>query len=402
MEISPSVERSEQRTQTHGLGNLTQSQVALLVVVWCMFGGLAGVALFALQAANRVQFATVFATSALIAAACTLSGAILGFLFGIPKTLQQAHTGGRVPGQDGEGAGTDAVCFQANTNLEQISDWLTKILVGVGLTEISSVPSRLDSYARSVAAGLGNGPGAAPFAVAILVFYSACGFLVSYLWTRLYFAAELKRNDPSSRIADVEGRVSAIESQAKIDEDAMTIVQRQINLAPGAPDIKQPEIDTAIRRASSAARTQVYYLARAVRQANWKEAQNKAVMERTIAVFKGLANNDLNDHLSRGQLGYALKDQRKPAWAEAAKALTDAITLRGPWQSTGWLYYEFNRALCGINMYQSLEQGSEPQEQMKKQIIADLKAATSDPWLRDLILENPTIRDWLTLNQIKL
>src|SRR6185503_13654313 len=60
---------------------------------------------------------------ALVALAPAAVGALLGFVFGIPKTLQSNAP----PAADGKAA------YQVNTNLEQISDWLTKMLVGVGL-----------------------------------------------------------------------------------------------------------------------------------------------------------------------------------------------------------------------------------------------------------------------------
>src|SRR5262245_8259356 len=50
---------------------------------------------------------------ALLAGAAALVGALLGFLFGIPRTLQAD------PSHPEEGRST------VNTNLEQISDWLT-------------------------------------------------------------------------------------------------------------------------------------------------------------------------------------------------------------------------------------------------------------------------------------
>ena len=37
--------------------------------------------------------------------------------------------------------------LQANTNMERISDWLTKILVGAGLVELKGLPRAIDSAA---------------------------------------------------------------------------------------------------------------------------------------------------------------------------------------------------------------------------------------------------------------
>jgi hypothetical protein len=44
-----------------------------------------------------------------------------------------------------------------NTNLEQVSDWLTKILIGAGLAELTSIPGGLDQCGGYVAPALGGG-----------------------------------------------------------------------------------------------------------------------------------------------------------------------------------------------------------------------------------------------------
>jgi hypothetical protein len=74
---------------------------------------------------------------------------------------------------------------EVNTNLEQISDWLTKIIVGVTLVEINPALARLGQAASLIAKSLG-GEHQLSFGYAILVYFSTSGFLGSYLLTRLY------------------------------------------------------------------------------------------------------------------------------------------------------------------------------------------------------------------------
>src|SRR6266508_6277591 len=69
----------------------------------------------------------ILAVAALVAGGAFVAGGLLGFLFGIPRSL--AGPEGSVDGAAAGGA------YRPNTNLEQISDWLTKILVGVGLVQ---------------------------------------------------------------------------------------------------------------------------------------------------------------------------------------------------------------------------------------------------------------------------
>jgi hypothetical protein len=72
----------------------------------------------------------------LVAGTFLLLGAIIGLLFGIPRALQQEKVIGDSAGSGTSSAGSGTASgYRPNTNLEQISDWLTKILVGVGLTQ---------------------------------------------------------------------------------------------------------------------------------------------------------------------------------------------------------------------------------------------------------------------------
>ena len=72
-----------------------------------------------------------------------------------------------------------------NTNLEQISDWLTKIIVGVTLVESKEVLDHLSNAAHLIAGSLG-GENSVSFAFAILIYFSFAGLLGSYLLTRLF------------------------------------------------------------------------------------------------------------------------------------------------------------------------------------------------------------------------
>lgn len=81
--------------------------------------------LYAIRLPGWVQVA---AFGLLLALASVMVGVLVGFLFGIPRALQNAGTGGAEAGWGR---------YSTNTNLEQISDWLTKILVGVGLVELA-------------------------------------------------------------------------------------------------------------------------------------------------------------------------------------------------------------------------------------------------------------------------
>lgn len=72
-----------------------------------------------------------------------------------------------------------------NTNLEQISDWLTKIIVGVSLVNSDQIGNALWRAAGSMADSIG-GKDSQSLALAILVYFSVLGVLGGYLLTRLF------------------------------------------------------------------------------------------------------------------------------------------------------------------------------------------------------------------------
>ncbi|MCW3088125.1 MAG: hypothetical protein JWQ78_1511, partial [Sediminibacterium sp.] len=113
--------------------------------------------------------------SLIVALAALICGGFLGFLFGIPRSLDKNEAGA-------------TRSFGTNTNLEQISDWLTKIIVGVSLTQLPAIQRHLDVLTTKIATGFGKylGPEYAyPYSGALLAFFSICGFLYVYLWCML-------------------------------------------------------------------------------------------------------------------------------------------------------------------------------------------------------------------------
>ncbi len=135
-------------------------------------------------------------------------GALLGFLFGIPRVLQGTLSATPTPPAGAAPAGAPAASSPAspaatvsqylqrvNTNLEQVSDWLTKILLGVGLVEFKALPQLVKSAAGYMATGMGAldasgqpSTSAQTLASAVLIYFSVLGFVGSYLLMRLYIS----------------------------------------------------------------------------------------------------------------------------------------------------------------------------------------------------------------------
>lgn len=143
--------------------------------------------------------ATIFGASA--------TGALLGFLFGIPRMLQRPQNAqSAVPSTNlAPPSGNNMTTagdrfFRSNTSFEEISDWLTKIIIGLGLVQFDKIIEYLSVAARYSAAYINLAPiPASPalpdgtiavsvtFALIVTALFSSC--LVSYLETRTRLAA---------------------------------------------------------------------------------------------------------------------------------------------------------------------------------------------------------------------
>jgi MFS family permease len=109
-------------------------------------------------------------------------GALTGFLFGVPMSRSDGNR--ETKAQDGS--------FRPNTNLEQVSDWVTKIIVGLGLIQFRAIGTAVYTIGRSVGDAIGapaSASGSATaFGVALVVGSLVVAFLLCYMWTttRLY------------------------------------------------------------------------------------------------------------------------------------------------------------------------------------------------------------------------
>ena len=135
----------------------------------------AGVLIVVLYGAGTGGAKTI-GVSLMVAAGAFTAGGLVGFLFGIPRALST----------NSDSTGGGEARFRSNSNLEQISDWLTKILVGVGLVEIGQIGQAGSGLVRSLAPALGGGPTGRAFAAGLLVFFAGTGFAEMYFATRVF------------------------------------------------------------------------------------------------------------------------------------------------------------------------------------------------------------------------
>ena len=116
-------------------------------------------------------------TAYLWAMMCIATGALVGFLFAVPRVNPL------VPSRS---------ALVANTNIEQVSDWLTKILVGVGLINFRQIGGFIDGLAVDLSQSLATqaAPASKSFALSLIVYFFVVGLIQGYLLTRLFLSRQ--------------------------------------------------------------------------------------------------------------------------------------------------------------------------------------------------------------------
>ena len=166
------------------------NQSSLIIGACVLLFALVGVIAIATWSFWQDGAASVFGLTALIGLASASVGAMIGFIFGIPRTLDPAS---RVAVANAAVQGNAAISSQAalaaNTNLERVSDWLTTLLIGATLVQAGKVMNWIGSLGTSF-----SGPVTiATLTPIVVIYYAALGFLGTYLITRLYLTFALQQ-----------------------------------------------------------------------------------------------------------------------------------------------------------------------------------------------------------------
>ncbi|MCC7223704.1 MAG: hypothetical protein IT273_08250 [Chitinophagales bacterium] len=198
-----------------------------------------------------------------------------------------------------------------------------------------------------------------------------------------------------------------LNNQKVIDEEVLSATDNLLSIG-SAPDMTDREFSAKLKNASPATRMVVMNMAKQVRTENWRD--NKAQMERSIPVFNALAESEnVESHRALGQLAFALKERAVPDYAGALDNLSKAISLRNKESATGFALYEFNRAVCLINLDGGFKNNQASDTNAQNNIIADLRIAFADLQLNDRLQRNAkergdrdiiTIRKWLIVNRL--
>ncbi len=173
----------------------------------------------------------IFGYGALLSLAFASMGGLVGFLFGIPRQLRQSDTNANKSGED-KGIQREE-SRQDATNLEQVSDWLTKIILGAGLTQLIKLPSQLKSLGEYFKPGFDN---SALLPILIVMNSLVFGFFAGYLLTQLFLAQALKRAQDALRSATVVlDTAGNLERMGKFGAASATLEAALLTLRPDTP-----------------------------------------------------------------------------------------------------------------------------------------------------------------------
>ncbi|HEY9113830.1 MAG TPA: hypothetical protein VIN10_03975, partial [Bacteroidales bacterium] len=134
---------------------------------------------FASQIAEN--YLELFGLLLVVMLASLLLGALLGFLFGIPKTSNHFFQNNK---------NEQKSLFRPATNLEDISNWLSIIIVGLILTQATKFPFYLESISNSILANndcIYNCQFAHAIIIGDILFSTISGFIIGYAYTRTFF-----------------------------------------------------------------------------------------------------------------------------------------------------------------------------------------------------------------------
>ena len=349
---------------------------ALQKLLWCVAVGLFAM----LSAATRQEYwaqtnvARAVGYGILIAGSAFICGVLAGYLFGLRPT------------DNSKNSANQPLSPPPQTNLVEIADWLTKIILGAGLVQLTRLPEPIWKFAQAMAEGVVKGtrePANPPMALAIMGFFSACGLLYGYLWTRYE---------------------DAVTSYGAGDASAAALVNLWLNGHPAPDDQTRLNMIDAVKSASSTARMRFYLQAE-----QYRKSSTEDINERSLPVFQALVDADSEGvfHRNRGQYALALMGRKKDPnnagedWINALALLNDAIRIRDLSHDPGWHEYEFARAVCRIKLDQNFNKGQASDGLVAQCIRADLDQATDTEVpkaIEDLIDKDQVVNAWVKLN----
>ena len=377
-------QQREARTSAEEVRDVLLRDILLQRLVMVAGFGLTIIFIYAVQYKNwpAGRVLSTLSVGLVSAGAAWLIGALLGFLFGIPHTREGTPQTSKVDSEtSGEPSASDSR-YSPSTSLDQISDWLTKIIVGIGLTQLNNIPHKLNQLSQYIAVGMGDDPPNLGFALGIILYFSVSGFLFGYLWGRLYMLGLFREADVEKAIKEGLEKIST----QILDQRAKDLVEQQLDL--NAPEVNSVKLQDAIQKATDDERKEIFKLVFEARRA---ENAREPTKIRAIRVLQSLINTDVvkqpeyyaelgNNQVDLGNL------------KDAIEALSTAINIRDRRGWQGWGDLEFKRAIARIRIANDTQMDT---PDLRKQIQADIERAFKDSKNAPRFRINEEIKKWL-------
>jgi PASTA domain len=205
------------QTQVNSLGRRTQLQNAIFVA--CCVAGAVITGLTIVCVATLTVFKGGMAPGLFGGLASLFAGGFAGFLFSIPNENQQPNS-----------------ALLINTSLNQIAEWLTKIIVGVSLVNAQNAYTFFKEAAHALGAGLASGPqqpAADAFAAGLIVTFFFLGFISTYLLTRLWISVAIVVADQLALALSSGPPTMTVPNAVGSPQDAATTAIRAAKLMVG-------------------------------------------------------------------------------------------------------------------------------------------------------------------------
>jgi hypothetical protein len=188
------------RFKTGKLWNTVPKQMvtALLVAFFLTFLVASyEILIYGISQRNTLQ---TIALGGTIALGAFLAGGVMGFLFALPRSVTVAIPGDRgAPSKE-----LRDLTVRPNTNLEEVSDWIVKIIVGLTLTQLGKIPSASAHLFVLLGRSLGGSPQDTTFIGALVIFTSLAGFVFGWLGTRMFIGRWMAASDMPLEAAAAE------------------------------------------------------------------------------------------------------------------------------------------------------------------------------------------------------
>jgi len=197
------------------------------------------------------SFTAVLGANLLVGTAAAAAGAVFGFIFGIPRTLNAADRAAVASAASQEGDAATHAMMAANTNLERISDWLTTLLIGATLVQIKDIAAWVGSLGKNlVTTGPLSNDAIVPI---IIILFFSLAFLGVYLITRLYLTSAFVQT-----LGMLTGKLlpaDAAKDEAKKRVNATTALNAKVKAAVESG--KASDLQAALKAVDDARPTEV-------------------------------------------------------------------------------------------------------------------------------------------------